>query len=160
MRWIVFVVAMLGLSAPLWLKDGGGQPYAHVSHYLYPPNIALAYVRMAGLGDGGTQQGMKSLQRWQDAEGNWHYSDAKHAAAGSETVSANDLGNVNFLRKDGKDHGDFMMAGYVVLGLLALALLWSLPVVVRTLFGLRLPQRAARDKRDPGKAIDYVPPGG
>lgn len=160
MRWLVFLIAVLGLSAPLWLKGSSGQPYAHVSHYLYPPNIALAYVRIAGLGDGGTQEGTKSMQRWQDAEGNWHYSDAKNAVAGSETVSADALGTTNFLRKDGKDRGDFMVAGYAILGVLVVALLWSLPAVLRTLFGLRLPQRAVRDKRDPGKPIDYVPPSG
>lgn len=159
MRWLVFVVAVLGLSAPIWLKDSGGQSYATVSQYLYPPSIALAYVRIAGLGDGGTQEGTKNMQRWQDADGNWHYSDAQSAAAGSETVSADKLGTTNFLRKDGKDRGDFMMVGYAVMGLLALGLLWSLPAVLRTLFGLRLPQRAVRDKRD-ARPIDYVPPSG
>jgi hypothetical protein len=160
MRWLVFVVALLGLSAPLWLKDAGGQPYLHFAQYQYPPNLALAYVRIAGLGDGGTQHGSKSLQRWQDADGNWHYSDSKNAVAGSETVNADQLGTSNFLRKDGKDRGDFMMAGYAVMGLLALGLLWSLPVVARALFGVRLPQRAVRDKRDLEKPIDYVPPQG
>jgi hypothetical protein len=160
MRWLVFVIAVLGLSAPLWLKEGTGQPYLHFSQYLYPPNVALAYVRIAGLGERGTQQGKKAMQRWQDADGNWHYSDAQNAVAGSETVNADDLGTTNFLRKDGKDHGNFMMAGYAVMGILGLGLLWSLPAVLRPLFSLRLPQRAARDKRDDGKPIDYVPPQG
>jgi len=156
MRWLVFVVALLGLSAPLWLKDAGGEPYLHFAQYQYPPNLALAYVRIAGLGDSGTQQGSKALQRWQDADGNWHYSDAKNAVAGSETVTADQLGTSNFLRKDGKDRGDFIMVGYAVIGICALALLWSLPAVLRTLFGLRLPQRAVRDKRDLDKPIDYT----
>jgi hypothetical protein len=70
------------------------------------------------------------------------------------------LGTTNFLRNDGKDRGDFMLLGYAIAGLLVLGLLWSLPTVLRTVFGLRLPQRRVRDKRDADKPIDYVPPSG
>ena len=106
MRFVVFVVCVLVLSAPLWVKSAGGEPYLHYTHYRHPPNVALAYVGMLGLADAGTRHGNKTLLRWQDADGNWHYSDGANAVAGSEAVSAAELGAANFVRRDGKDKGN------------------------------------------------------
>lgn len=159
MRLVVFAVCVLVLLAPMWVKSADGEPYLHYTHYRHPPNVALAYVGMLGLADAGTRHGNKTLQRWQDADGNWHYSDVANAVAGSEAVSAADLGATNFVRRDGKDKGSYIAVGYAIAGLALAGLLWGLPSLLRLVAGARLPQRAVRDTRDPSRPIDYVPPG-